>query len=472
MDRHLVSQSRFNKIARHSALTLAGLFITLTLILEALQFAETKNFWGDEVTDILTTLPDSPRQMIFHKVENQVSASPFYFSLQHGFIKKILRQEQKNQKGLNWNLSFRIVPIAFLAVSALIGFGILASIHWLMAVLFLILLVNDHFLIWYAAETRIYASWLGASLIFYALVIKLALNPTRTRYLLGFLSGALLLIGVSISSPGQIAGAVLALLLFWWQQKHKISRATLIKLAVAIIIPALLYKFWSTHQKQFSFKYFDQPLAFYLSHFIQHTSVVVGGLKTSVWLLVKLVFLGILSQRRFKALAFQPIYAILGWLGLSQIALVPALYFLQIFSGYFFAERHVIFLVAIRALLNAGVGLAMLDILSLQLARLTTYRYRQQQTWLVVLIILAVAVDWFNWSVRPLVARLHHFSNEVFLPYCHGKVAITNAKALTHDAVFNIINQKRHRLECETQQRSVNINQTLHEFNPDWIYRD
>ncbi len=298
--------------------------------------------------------------------------------------------------------------------------------------------------IWYAAETRFYSFWLSINLLFIASYISLRVkNNFFSKFSLLFLS--ILNIATAISSP------VITTFTFLFSSFKR--RSNVLFWLFTIIINILLFKFWSVRKSDgFSFKYFSQGFEFYFKHFSNHGLDMHGG------------WSGFLRELLFSLILFKGskkisnernnLYISIGAISLAFLSSSIFIYFYQIGVGYFFSERHVIFILAVRALLYFSFAYFILDVVLKKLNLNINYILQ-----IILFFILTIEFLPKNVSEMKKLSVSKYIKS-----YCHGSVDLSILVHNTEPNLLNKTNELRHSNRC-LEESSKGYN-----FNPEWIY--
>ncbi len=464
-----------------AALTLLVLLI-LSFSAETLNKAYNKPFWGDEATDIFDTISQNPSDMLMGKIQNQQTGSPFLFIAQHEFLKRVLSRERELKQGWDWHVSFRIIPL----LSLLLGMLLFTFCLWkespFIAVLTPIVLSTYGQTLWYAAETRIYASWLGASLFLYAISIKLFSYPHLKRYFLPWIFAIILNVGIAITAPlllGPLVVLVCAFLIWKREVSFRFHKNLLIQAILGLCLVFIFFRFWNIRgNNTFSFANFRESGAFYKRHFLAYGLHMHGGISGFLRLIFATGLLIFVPQKLLNSHPRRNFYSIIGLTIFSQILAGLLIYVLQIGVGYFFAERHVIFILAVRALAFTACVSLVAEIIIFKIRRMNWTGYKAAVLYSILAII--VLFDWFNWSVKPLKQNLTAIP-EYYTSYCQGPVRIESLASLPPSStewrveVLRETNKKRHSGQCISPVNAAGNKKTtdakiIVDYDPRWTY--
>ncbi len=457
---------------------LALVFLPLVLYFfaaESIDKAYNKDFWGDEATDVFTTMPSSPVDMLTGHIQNQQTGSPLYFIAQHFYVSHVFKAEKAAGKGLDWRVSLRAIPLYSLMLGMILFVLLLLELAPLTAILAVIFLTTYAQTVWFAAETRIYATWLATCLMFLATSIRFFTDRTKVNLSLWIIS-IILCMSIAISSPLFIfltAGLfVLDLLL---QRSIKSDIRFILKMSAGLLVCFALFKLWNLRSNNhFSLTNFKEPFAYYVTHFTKYGLDMYGGVKG---LIVSILCAVALLALPGRFITDQREVRLLRGIALSALGLIFAgfaIYVAQIGVGYFFAERHVIFALAARAILRAAVlGLIIKVLWNSEILR-SFFRHKS----VVVLLIFGIAIfDWANWRIKQFRAGIPSTATYA-KPYCSGPVYVEGLTADQVDKsegqtlILSITNQKRHSGMCvNAVEADVKSNAGMvYDYNPAWIY--
>jgi hypothetical protein len=418
--------------------------------------ASEKDFWLDEVYEFIDPLGISFNQ-IWNNGVHSPSAAPLYFTIQKVAIPLVLKSEARNNQGFDWRVSLRFVPAFSLALGAFFAFLILLDFNPLVAVGIPIFLGCYNFALYYGAETRIYGTWLGLAIAFYACSLRLSMQPKVWPWGILWCILCAFLTLTAISSPIVIGLVALALMLYFLRSYSRKTVAGI--LGSGLTVTVLIF---------FKFKSGGTPFVWqsvvdhYSYDFVTTEGLrMLEGLRKTLELLAMvfiLIFAGIFGSK----LPHRRYFLFSGILVLSQLIAVACVFILQSGTGYWYAPRHAIFVVAAQA-----VAASSLVLLSYEGLIFFLPKWRRP---ILVIVIIVAFLNWFNWRVLS-IPKSYKAVSESYKPYCQGPVLLSPAvlAAETPLAVpvkrFNWLNIERHRLRCVRDE-----NPYTYDFSPQWIY--
>lgn len=457
---------------------LLGIFVCLVVGVECMKRASVKGFEGDEATDFHTTLAVPSWNMIVGNVNNQWSGSPLFFVAQREVVRKFLRDEKEKGQGWDWRITMRLVPTASIVLGCFFAFLLLYRIHLGFALAVPVLLANHTHVTWYGAEGRLHGPWIGVSLFFYTASIAFGLNPRSLKLGLVWVLSVMLLVGVAITSPGQVFAVATAMAVFQWYnrsprdgQQQKLFWSFL---AVGLVVTLVLFKLWSvTGQKSFGLMNATRSFEQYVSYFKDQALSPLGGMQGLIQIL--LLIGAFFSYARWgRNEAVRRFMLLLALICLSQLPILVVIFIAQILSGYFFADRHVIFGVVVRSMVSAGFAVLCFYVFVETIQKKVAAKKQHLLTGAALFVtVLSIAFDWIHWSVLTLPSGILGLKR-AHMTYCHGpvlpdrsdlaQVEYSNQNAL----ILDTVNQKRHAGLCEKDL----TRKGLVDFSPRWIYGD
>lgn len=458
-----------------------GIIASFVVGLECLELAANKDFWMDEIFEVHSVWNEPTSSLIRSGGLNSPGKSLLYFGAQKLVMKRILANEAATGKGWDWRVSMRIVPTAFYVLGCILCVLIWARLQPLIACLLPILLSNYHSAIWYGAETRSHGPWAIFSLLYYSISIGMILNPKERRWKVAWVMGCLvmMLLGItSILMIATVASAVMCATVLsqyfsnYGYLKRKTEDLRGVRIVPTLIVGAglslILFFYWNEQQGRISLSNVKEPLSYYLNHFTTYALEPLGGLKTTILLAFGTIVLFTAGILRRDKLSMS-----IAVLAVSQAILLVGVYSAQILYGYFFAPRHGLFIVGIRALIVSGLSVLGLQILMAGVRYLKFVPKQKIAVFSMAFVLLAFGIDWWNWSLKEIPGTLLNLKHR-YGSYCHVGIPFEDRFDHEHRAEeyhFNLINKVRHSsTPCEELKNNLDISMRTYNFSPDWIY--
>lgn len=412
----------------------------LILIPHYLSLGATKDFWGDEYYELIGPLSKTPTDMLVNGAYGTPSRSPLYYMVERPVVRGIISYEEFKGRGFDWRVSLRVLPtVAFILLLVISAIALL-QFHPIASFAMVFLMGRNNFAAYYAAETRVYSSWLGFSLLFYVFAFLVTIKPEcRTRQIVFSLS-ALLLPFVMITSPIQVFSVTVVIAIVWWRFKE-LNKTRAINLVLVLIANFLIYKYYNSgptlSSQPLSISELLRQLKIEFVPLYDRTLVPLEGMASFTKLVAASTFLCVLGfSTKSKT------YISAGAIGLSQLAILMLLPIIHMWGRYFYHERHGIFIVAIQVFVYGILTFAIFDICSRRLGEKTA-------KFVLGLLLILISGPWFYRRVIKLPQALHTVSN-AFHPYCNPQIPAppTNASIGDLTQLFNEYNVKSHSGSC------------------------
>lgn len=441
---------------------IAALLSGTILTLHCLGLATTKDFWGDEIYEVLDPLSTPPAQMFKDGVVGSPSKSPLYFFIQREAVASLLKSEFENQSGFDWRVSFRLVPAISLGMGLFLSVLILWQIHWLLGLATAGFFSSQNIVLWFGAESRVYASSLSLFLILFSITLLLFFE-NKTRLWIAWCVLCVLLPLTLLTSPAQVFSSAIILAIGFWYFRT-LTKREILYLGIGLTLCVLVFRHYQDTMRP-SPSLSKLMETWNWNHFLTEGLKPFEGPKNAIKTFLFSSIL-LLSGLYIKFFQYRKLYFATGLLGISQTVGLLLIYCLHYMSGYFYAPRHGLFVTASQALTSAALALLIVEI-----GLRSFQKFKIQITGAVLILALWDFAQWRIFTLHQAYTKVSH----TYLPYCHGPVWMKHPpdrKLLTDAAFpvyeFNLLNISRHSGRCGGSGPAEEGG--TYDFAPNWIY--